>query len=417
MNDRNHNIEPWERDSYETGSTRPPKNRSGAVAFLLVAIIILIGAVTLMGLMNIHLFYPAVDPSVPPTGDGMLFHPGSDTTDPTATQAAIDLPDSSHIRLELSGSPESTDNVPQPGGLPLQKIYANNIDSVVSISCELSNGTASGTGVIFDARGYIVTNSHVVEGAHAIQVLLTDGRELPAALIGSDSVSDLAVLYIEATRLTAAQFGDSAALRVGDAVVAIGDPLGVELRGTMTDGIVSAINREVSLSGRAMTLIQTNAALNSGNSGGPLINCYGQVIGINTMKIGTFVDSAGVEGLGFAIPSTTVKEIVDQLMQQGYVSGRPLLGIECNEVSSYYQQFYRLPAGIRVMSLTDGGPAEAAGLQAGDIILSMDGSRVTTLDEMNAKMYSYAVGDSAVLAVYREGKQLSITVTFGERTQ
>ena len=418
MNDRKQNTDPWDRDSYETGSTRPPKSRGGLIAVLLMAVIVLLGLTTMLGLLNVRLFAQSQNSSTPTDGDGMVFYPGDPSTATTAgVLPEIQIPDGDDFQMEIETSPESMDNIQQANGLPLQDIYEKNIQSVVSISCTRSDGTASGTGVIFDRKGYIVTNSHVVEGAQNIRVLLTDGREFPAAVVGQDSVSDLAVLYIDANRLVAARFGDSSALRVGDAVVAIGDPLGVELRGTMTDGIVSAINREVSLSGRAMTLIQTNAALNSGNSGGPLINCYGQVIGINTLKIGAFVDSAGVEGIGFAIPSTTVKEIVDQLMGQGYVSGRPFLGVECSEVTSYYQQFYRLPAGIRVISVNEGGPAEQAGLQPGDIILTMDGKRVTTLDEMNACLYTHAVGDTVPLTVYRGGKQISLSVTFGERKE
>ena len=418
MNERNNNIEPWDRDSYETGSTRPPKSRGGIIAVLLMAVIVLLGVTTMLGLLNVRLFAQSQHPSAPTVGEGMAFYPDNAPTGTTAaTLPEVLIPDGSNIRMELDSSPESMDNVPQANGLPLQDIYEKNIQSVVSISCTRSDGTSSGTGVIFDRKGYIVTNCHVVEGAQSIRVLLTDGRDFPAAVVGQDSVSDLAVLYIDAKNLTAARFGDSSALRVGDAVVAIGDPLGTEFRGTYTNGIVSAINREVSVSGRPMTLIQTNAALNSGNSGGPLINCYGQVIGINTMKIGTFVDSAGVEGLGFAIPSTTVKEIVDQLIRQGYVSGRPLLGIECNEVTSYYQQFYNLPAGIRVVTVNDGGPADAAGLITGDIILSLNGTRVTTLDSLNGVLYAHKVGDTVQLAVYRGGKQLTLTLTLGERTE
>ena len=415
MNDHKQTMEPWDQDSYETGSTRPPKNHGGIIALLLITVIILLGVSTVMGVLNIRLFAQTQGPTVPSVGDGMAFYPEAEATTGAATQPAVIPPENSGTRLELNKAPESVANVPQEGGLSLQEIYQKNIGAVVSISCTLTEGSASGTGVIFSDEGYIVTNSHVVEGARHITILLSDGREMPAALVGSDSVSDLAVLYIDAKHLTAAEFGDAKSLRVGDAVVAIGDPLGIEFRGTMTDGIVSAINREVSVSGRPMTLIQTNAALNSGNSGVPLINCYGQVIGINTMKIGTFVDSAGVEGLGFAIPSTTVKEIVDQLIRQGYVSGRPLLGIECNEVTSYYQQFYNLPAGIRVVTVNDGGPADAAGLITGDIILSLNGTRVTTLDSLNGVLYAHKVGDTVQLAVYRGGKQLTLTLTLGER--
>ena len=411
------NTEPWDQDFYETGSTRPPKSRGGLIALLLMAVIVLFGIVTVLGLLNIRLFAQTQLPLAPSETGGAAFYPGHTQDATTGTQPAVQPPKNSNTQLQLNKAPTSVENVPQEGGLSLQAIYEKNIDAVVSISCTLADGTASGTGVILSTKGYIVTNSHVVSDATGITVLLTDGRVFPAAIVGADTVSDLAVLYIDAHRLTAAQFGDASALRVGDAVAAIGDPLGIEFRGTMTDGIVSAINREVTVAGRTMTLIQTNAALNSGNSGGPLINCYGQVIGINTLKIGAFVDSAGVEGIGFAIPSTTVKEVVDQLIRQGYVSGRPLLGIECTEVSSYYQQFYHLPAGIRVVSVTAGGPAEQAGLLPGDILLSMDGGRITTLDEMNAQLYSHGVGDTVTLTIYRSGKQLDVRLTLGERTQ
>ena len=295
------------------------------------------------------------------------------------------------------------------GGLGLQDIYEKNIPSVVSITCTLSGGSGSGTGVVLSENGYLVTNAHVVNGAREIQVLLTDGRTLSAHLVGADSLSDLAVLYVNAENLIPAEFGDSTQLRVGDAVVAIGDPLGVSLRGTMTDGIVSAINRDVETNGRTMTLIQTNAALNSGNSGGPLINCHGQVIGINTMKIGTFADDAGVEGLGFAIPSAAVKEIVDQLISQGYVSGRPSLGLEGEWVSSFNQQFRRMPAGLYVTS----APQNSL-IRAKDILMYVDNDRVTQQDELNAALYSHQVGDTVSLVLYRDGRQYSVNITLTE---
>ena len=222
------------------------------------------------------------------------------------------------------------------------------------------------------------------------------------------------MLYVQASDLTPAEFGDSSTLRVGDAVAAIGDPLGIEFRGTMTDGIVSAINRDVTSGGRTMTLIQTNAALNSGNSGGPLLNCYGQVVGINTMKIGAFTDSAGVEGLGFAIPSTTVKEIVDQLIAQGYVSGRPDPGFAGRSISGIEQAWYRLPAGVLVTKLESGGAAEKAGMIEGDILLSLDGSRISDTQALENLLYNYSAGDSVEAVIYRSGRQYTVSLVLGE---
>ena len=257
----------------------------------------------------------------------------------------------------------------------------------------------------------------MVRRAQSIDVKLTDERELTASVVGEDPVSDLAVLYIAADGLTPAQFGDSDTLRVGDSVVAIGDPLGVELRGTMTDGIVSAISRDVQVDGRTMNLIQTNAALNSGNSGGPLINSMGQVIGINTMKIGAFADSSGVEGLGFAIPSATVQEIVNQLLTQGYVSGRPWLGIEGESFSTFYQRFYRIPRGVYITSVQSGSPAGTAGLQSGDIIVSVDGTAVSDMEDLDSLLYAHIPGDTMTLTIYRSGRQGDVTVTLTEKQQ
>ena len=285
---------------------------------------------------------------------------------------------------------------------------------MVSIICTRENGTSSGTGVVLTKTGYLVTNCHVVDGAVSVRALFTDGRELSARLIGADAVSDLAVLWVDADDLSPAQFGDSSTLRVGDLAVAIGDPLGVELRGTMTDGIISAINRNVTTGGRTMTLIQTNAALNSGNSGGPLLNCYGQVIGINTMKIGAFTDSAGVEGLGFAIPSTTVKNIVDQLIAQGYVSGRPTLGLSLRETSATERQFYRLPYGLLVTEVAEGSDAGEKGLKPGDVLVRLDNTDIANQDTLDTVLYSHSVGDSLEAVIYRSGRYYSVQLTLEE---
>ena len=399
--------------SYRTGSTQPPKKHRGIIAALLVAVIFLGGIVSALGIMNVRLFSQL---QAPDSDDGALsFLPSDeDNTDEEHNDNSSQgnpAPDGSAPELVLQDTPQGVENIPQEGGLSLQSIYEQNIPSVVSISCDFPNGSGSGTGVVLSENGYLVTNSHVVSGATDIRVLFTDERHLPASLVGADPVSDLAVLYVDAADLTPAQFGNSQQLRVGDSVVAIGDPLGTEFRGTMTDGIVSAINRDVESGNRTMTLIQTNAALNSGNSGGPLINCYGQVIGINTMKIGAFSDSAGVEGLGFAIPSATVKEIVDQLIRQGHVSGRPDLGITGERVSEAYQLYYHLPAGVLVRTVEEAGAAEKAGIAPGDIILAVESTRVTDPESLNEALYAYNAGDTVTLTVQRSRKQFTLRLT------
>lgn len=412
MNEHNEhqNIDLSEDASYQTGSTKPPKNRGGLVAVFLIAAIFLCGLFSAFAFFNIRLFAKSERPG---DLDALLgIFPATTQAAPSnaATSPAVTAPADGKLSLSLNKPPELVENVPQRGGLSLQEIYAKAIDSVVSISSD----NASGTGVVLSEDGYLVTNYHVIAESSYAQVLLTDGREFPAVAVGVDPVSDLAVLYIEAQDLTPAEFGDSSALRVGDAVVAIGDPLGIELRGTMTDGIISAINRDVSTSdGWKMSLIQTNAALNSGNSGGPLLNCFGQVVGINVMKIGAFSDKAGVEGLGFAIPSITVKEVVDQIIRYGRVSGRPYLGVSSFAVTPDYQKFYHLPAGVWVTKVTANAPCKGLVL-VGDIITALDGQPVHSVEDLMVALYSHAPGDTVTVSVYRAGLSLSVQVTLGQ---
>lgn len=415
MMDNNTPKDPWDRDYYQTGSTKPPKSHGGLIAVLLALVILLSGIVSALSLLNIRISFGNSQGTEPP----MSFFE-STPADQTDSSASVDGPTAplsgGDVKVELNEIPEKVENVPQAGGLSLQAIYSKNIPSVVSISCQLSSGSSSGTGVILSQDGYIVTNSHVIDGAVSIQVLLTDQRTFPATVVGQDDISDLAVLYISAKDLVPAEFGNSAGVRVGDAVVAIGDPLGVSLRGTMTDGIISAINRDVTTGNKTMTLLQTNAALNSGNSGGPLINCFGQVIGINTLKIGAFVDSAGVEGLGFAIPSTTVKDIVEELLTNGFVSGRPKIGIAGQNLPLYYRQRYKIPNGLLITQVEQGSAAEKAGIQVGDILLQLDGVHITEAEDVESVLYAHEIGDTlnAVLYRYKNTTRYEVTITLGE---
>ena len=406
-------LDPWDTDFYETGSTHPPKKRRGLFALVLVAGIVLGSILTAFGGINLlrlaEFGAREEEPDLPASlqsGDG-------ETTVPSVPDETFSGP-YGQATVQLNPSPQGVENVTQEGGLSLQAIYEKCSPSTVSILCTLPRSTATGSGVVLSANGYVITNYHVVEGATAVSVLFSDGRELQARMVGGDKLSDLAVLLVDAQDLVPAEFGDSDSLRVGDTVVAIGDPLGVELRGTMTDGIVSAINRDLTTDGRTLTLIQTNAALNSGNSGGPLINCYGQVVGINTMKIGDYVNYAGVEGLGFAIPSTTVKLIVDQLISQGYVSGRPELGIQGVDVPEFYQYYHQMPAGVYVNAIAVGSDAQAKGIQVKDIILAVDGQRITSTEEIETVLYDFKPGDTVEVVIYRAGQQYRVDIILGE---
>ena len=319
--------------------------------------------------------------------------------------------------LQQESTPPGVENITsdQKDALSLQAIYEKSIPSVASIICRLRNGSSSGTGIVMSADGYIITNFHVIDGAEEIQVLLEDDAYYAAELIGGDEPTDLAVLKIDARDLQPAEFGNSDVLRVGDQVVAIGDPLGTKLRGTMTDGIVSAINRDLVIDGRHMTLIQTNAALNSGNSGGPLINCYGQVIGINTVKM--IGGSASAEGLGFAIPLNVAKPIIDELIERGYISGRPAIGVEGITLDVRTQFFYNLPAGIIVTSVEEGSDAHAKGLTADDVIVSFGGVRVSSVEELEAAKEATAAGDTVTIVIYRSGTYYEVPVVLMDQTR
>ena len=403
---------------YGTGSTTPPKDHAGAISLVLVAFISLSSILSILSLMNIQVFK---EPEPTELRSPVSFYVSGDGV-PTPVLENRQPAETEPPRLEgvqtsiqIAATPQSLENIAEtPGAIPWQDIYEKVMPSVVSIICQGSRSTSYGTGVIMDSSGYIITNAHVVEGASRISVLLTDGRELEARCVGADIISDLAVLRVTANGLIPAEFGDSNALRVGDEVVAIGDPLGIELRGTMTNGIISGINRDIQTGNRTLTLMQTTAALNTGNSGGPLVNCYGQVVGINTMKIGDYASESGVEGLGFAIPITAVQTVLEQLANQGYVSGRPSLGLEGQAISTFYQFYYRMPAGILITALDPESDAAAQGLRRGDILMSLNGKQLSSLDELEQILYASIPGDRLRATVYRDGTEFAVTITVGE---
>lgn len=302
---------------------------------------------------------------------------------------------------------------PQTEPQTLQTIYEENIQSIVSIWGDAGSSYSCGTGVVLTADGYIITNAHVIEGCSQVEVILQDDRSYEALLVGMDTPTDLAVLKVDAQDLQPAVFGDSDQLQVGDTVAAIGNPLGQELRGTMTDGIISAINRDVDVDGYNMVLIQTTAALNSGNSGGALINAYGQVVGITNMKMYAYDDT--VEGLGFAIPTTTVKTVVEDLIRQGHVSGEPTIGITCYTVTEEMMEAYGMPAGVCVKSVQEGSDAKTQGVFPGDVIVEANGQAITTIEELLALKESLSAGDVISFRLWRSSAYLEREVTLMEQ--
>lgn len=282
------------------------------------------------------------------------------------------------------------------------------INNVISIFNASTTSTGTGSGIIISSDGYIVTNNHVIEGASTVSVTLNTGSEYEAKVVGSDSKTDLAVLKIKPEEtLTVAELGDSSQIQVGERAVAIGNPLGMEFFGSTTQGIISAINRKITVDNRTMSVIQTDAAINEGNSGGALVNAYGQVIGINAVKI----SSSSVEGMGFAIPISEAKPVIEDLIKYGYVKGRPVLGISYRDVTRDMAQRQGWPLGVQVMATQVGSGAEIAGLEQGDIIIKADGKEIKNGDELNEIKDSHKPGEVMQLDVYKYQTGLNAKVS------
>lgn len=301
------------------------------------------------------------------------------------------------------------------------EVYAKNVASTVGIKTEVmtnyfgytTKNSAAGSGFVLTADGYIVTNYHVVEGSNSITVTTYDNKSYDAVIVGYDESEDLAVLKIEAEGLIPVILGDSGNLNVGDTVAAIGNPLG-ELTFSQTTGTVSALNRKVTFSnGTTMDLIQTDCAINSGNSGGALFNMYGEVIGITNAKYSSSSSGASVDNIGFAIPISNVKDLITSIIEKGYVT-KPYVGVSVSDMTQESLD-YGLPKGAAVKTIVEGGPADKAGLQVNDIITKADGKEITGKDDVVSYVADRNVGDKIVFTVYRQGQYMDITVTVGER--
>ncbi|MFQ9706833.1 MAG: S1C family serine protease [Limosilactobacillus pontis] len=314
--------------------------------------------------------------------------------------------------------------VQQGGSLGIFGLYSNGENNSSNSDKNSKLQTASeGSGVIYKKDGkvaYIVTNNHVVKGSNALQVIMSNGKKVDADLVGTDAATDLAVLKINAANVTTvAQFGNSNSIAAGQDVLAIGSPMGSEYANTVTKGIVSAKNRtlKAGTDGTLTSVIQTDAAINSGNSGGPLINMAGQVIGINSMKLSSDNEGSSIEGMGFAIPSNEVVSIINQLIKNGKIE-RPALGIGMVDLSNIttdqQQSVLKLPSsvnkGVVIMQVADGSAAANAGLKQYDVITQLGDTKVTNANTLKAALYKYKVGDSAKVTYYRNGKQQTSTV-------
>lgn len=315
-----------------------------------------------------------------------------------------------------NAKPVSSEN-----GLTPAQVYSQNVNSVVAIS-NLGAGNqwgqatqSSGSGFIVSEDGYILSNYHVVQNAQTLTVTLYDGTEYQAKVVGYDAVSDVALLKIEASGLPPVTIGSSEDLEVGEQVVAIGNPLG-ELTSTLTGGYISAKGRTINTEGTLLNMLQTDAAINAGNSGSPLFNMKGEVVGITTAKYsGSTNSGASIEGIGFAIPVDDVMSIFKDLKEYGYVTGQAYLGVEVRDMDTSVGDIYNLPVGPYVNSVTEGGASEKAGVQAGDIIIALGDNEITNYSDLANALRHFKAGDSTTITVFRSGQKLTLDITLAEK--
>ena len=295
--------------------------------------------------------------------------------------------------------------------LSAQEVYRRVNPAVVTVLGQIkgSDMMSVGTGVIFREDGYILTNQHVVAGCDQCVILLENDTTFEALFVAGDADNDIAILKMDVVGLPEAEFGNSDDLEVGDPVYAIGSPLRVEVRGTLTNGIVSAINRDVDMGDKTMTLIQTNAALNNGNSGGPLINSCGQVVGINVIKM--YSQDSTVEGLGFAIPSSYMERIVNDLLTYGETQPEPLIGISAMQVA---EQLGEAVWGLEIVDVAKGSAADKAGVKVGDYLLEIDGNETLTSQTVLRVRRKHYVGDKLTLTIWRSGTVFKTTLQLEE---
>lgn len=361
--------------------------------------------------------------------NGLAAHNASgDSAQPAAdASGAASAPESAGepYQRELTPLPETLPTYDSGKTLTAQEVYGINVDAVCGIATEVTTNvfgqTAStavvGSGFVLTEDGYVVTNNHVVEGTDNVSVKLHDGSTYPAEIIGGDSLSDVALLKIEAEGLSHVAVGDSDAIAVGEGCIAIGNPLG-ELTFTMTGGYVSALPREINISGKPISMFQTDAAINAGNSGGPLFDMSGNVIGITSAKISGITGSgASIEGVGFAIPINEALRVVYDLQEYGYVRGRAFLGVTVKELDAATADTYGLPVGPIVQSVVADSCADKAGIAVKDIILAFNGRNVKTYTQLMSALNKCSAGDEVTLRIYRAGAELDVTLTLDERPE
>ncbi len=389
---RGDQVEPIVTNSYRVDDEPPKKKKSGLKTVALCLVCALVGGI--------------VGGAAVGVGTGTLFPEKTTIYESSRTPTAV-----------------TVSKVDGQTPLTVAEVYANNLQSVVGVNGDqktnywgqVVSNAVSGSGFVITEDGYILTNYHVIDGVEDLQVTFADGSTYDAVLVGGEEANDIAVLKIEATGLKPVLVGNSDNMKVGEQVVAIGNPLG-ELTFTLTAGYVSALDRLITMSdGNTINVMQTDAAINSGNSGGPLFNTYGECIGITNAKYSNNgSSSASIEGIGFAIPINDVMDMVTDIIEKGYVTGKPNVGILMNDVSSEATRRYGIPQGAYIEAVLEGACGDKAGLKAGDIITGINGTAVSNSEALKNAIKDYKAGDEVTFQVYRDGETVDVTVTLDE---
>ena len=403
---------------YQQQNPQPkqPKGRNtGLRVFLWILGVLVVGSVLGFSIYGVYTAFEQKNGTLPPSASSQAVPENGGNNGGANSTAGGSASSQPQIQGAAPGdgtNPSAAGIVinSQPGGeaLSAKDVYKKVVQSVVGVETTINDastgesGTGQGTGIVATADGYILTNAHVVNYSRTnkVTVILYDKKQYAATVVGYDKTSDLAVLKINATNLIPATFGNADQLEVGDQVIAIGNPGGINYASSLTGGYVSALNRSIEdHSDNGMTYIQTDAAINPGNSGGPLVNMYGQVVGINSNKI----VATGFEGMGFAIPISKAKTIIDDLVARGYVSGRSRLGITATTITDIQAQLSGLPTGVMIRDISADSDLKKSNVVTGDIITKADGQKITSLDDLYAVLNKHKAGDVITLTIYSQG--------------
>lgn len=399
----------WDDGTYQTGAIKAPRPSSGLVAFLLLVVIFLGGLCSLMGILNIRLLSQLAEHSNETV-------PLSIEEDPPQQEATMpDYPEDPAPSVPKDSDMElKTEDVPyysaqEPGKvLSAQQIYEKNAQSIVEVECLTQFGsTVTGTGLVLSADGFILINSHVVDAARRIFVKFSDGSTHRATLVGSDSFSDLAVVYVQRQGLTPARFSNNKTLQVSEPTFA------VEGSGRITESTVFSASRTFRTKSHSLNLIQTCA----GGNTGPVFNSFGYVIGYQVGSISQYFSQSSTMGVGLVLPSTTILQITQTLIRQGEVAGRPSIGVEVEAISKLYQQYWQLPGGLLLTHVYEDSSAAACGLQKGDILLALDGTPLSTRSDMYAALYGYSVGDTVIAVICRDDQKFTVKLTIEDNVE